>query len=381
VTQPRSHSVLIVIDSLQCGGAERHVVDLARRLCTGGHSITIACSVSGRFAVDVQAAGAEVLSLCPRLVKRRFSLGFARGIRHLLQANRFDLVHAHLYASSISAAAAAIGTGVPLVVTEQTEGLWRSSAQRAASAFAYRHADRVIGVSRAITQSLTADFGLPEWKVAYVPNGVDLSANGAADGAGLPDPVVGLVARLVPEKDVPSFLHCAQRVLARFPGATFPIAGDGPLRTSLIRLARELGIESAVSFLGVQDDMEHFFSRLDVLAVSSAAEGTPLAIVEAMGIGVPVVATAVGGIPDQIDHGVNGLLVPPGDPRALAEAVTSLLEDEVRARTLAAAARDRALSEFSIDATVTAIEDIYAATLADHVPAKRAGLAPANEMT
>jgi glycosyltransferase involved in cell wall biosynthesis len=253
-------------------------------------------------------------------------------------------------------------------VTEQTEAHWRSRTQRWASAAAYRRASGVIGVSQAITRRLVRDFGVPLEKVAYVPNGVRPPAQVWKVQMRSGRPVIGMVARLVPEKDVAGFLHSAQLLAATYPQARFKIAGDGPLRGRLIRLARKLGIERNVSFLGVLADIEQFLAGLDVLAVSSVAEGTPLAIIEAMGAGIPVVATAVGGIPDQIEHGVSGVLVAPGDPLALAEGVISLIESPRRARDLAELARTRAELRFRLDASVNTIEAVYAAALARRTP-------------
>jgi glycosyltransferase involved in cell wall biosynthesis len=352
-----------VIDSLACGGAERHVAELSVELCNRGHSVTVACSQGGHFAAEAERGGARVEILRRRLVKRRFSAIFAMGVRRLLNRTHFDLIHAHLYASATAAAAASLGRSIPLVVTEQTEAPWRNWAQRNASALVYRRASRVIGVSRAISEELAVDFGVPREKIAYIPNGVNLQAvhrSAHRNGRG---PVVGLIARLVPEKDVPSFLRCARRLIATYPEASFPIAGDGPLRDELVRLAKELGIEDRVDFLGVQEDMEGFLAQLDVLAVSSIAEGTPLSIAEAMQAGVPIVATAVGGIPDQIQDAVHGLLVAPGDPRALATGIADLLENPAKARSFAEAARDRAISSFSVEGVADRVEAQYAAAL------------------
>jgi glycosyltransferase involved in cell wall biosynthesis len=367
-----TRSYLLVIDSLTCGGAERHVAELSAELCNRGHSVTVACSQGGHFAAEAERGGARVEILRRRLVKRRFSAAFAMGIRRLLDREQFDLIHAHLYASSAAAAAASLGRSIPLVVTEQTQAPWRNSAQRKASALVYRRATRVIGVSRAITEELAVDFGVPREKVAYIPNGVNPQT---VDGSARPDrrgPVVGLIARLVPEKDVRSFLRCARQLIATYPEATFPIAGDGPLRDELAGFATELGIDDRVDFLGVQEDMEGFLSQLDVLAVSSVAEGTPLSIAEAMRAGVPIVATAVGGIPDQIEDGVHGLLVAPREPRALATGITDLLENPAKARKLAEAARDRAISNFSVEAVADRVEAQYAGALAGAaVPSRR----------
>jgi glycosyltransferase involved in cell wall biosynthesis len=359
VARPRGggRSYLFVIDSLQCGGAERHVIDVGRVLTARGHSVTVACSVGGHFQALGERTGMKVVPVCGDLAKRRFCATFSRRVRRLVREQEPDLVHGHLYSGGLAAAFATVGTGIPLVLTEQTEAPWRRRRHRVASSMAYRKAARIIGVSRAITTVIERDFGIPPEKLSCIPNGVTLQQGTTPRRGG--DPVIGLVARLTPEKDVPCFLNAAARIADRFPTAKFRIAGDGPLRRELERLAAELGLDKRVSFLGVLDDMGPFFESAHVLAVSSVAEGTPLSIVEAMGAAVPIVATAVGGIPEQITDGHNGYVVEPGNPAALAERIGSVLADPHAAARLGEAGRARALRDFSVEAMTDAIESVY----------------------
>jgi glycosyltransferase involved in cell wall biosynthesis len=355
---------LLVIDSLDCGGAERHAVDLAGALAARGHSVTLACSVAGHFASNAKRAGVRVVELCDEVVKRRFSARFARRVRDLVRAEGFDIVHGHLYAGGLAAAVATVGTGTPLLLTEQTEAPWRSRRQRLVSRLAYRRATQVIGVSSAITHALEHEFGVPTEKLRCIPNGVAMPENADRRDRFERPPVIGLVARLQPEKDVPTFLRCAAHLAARFPDATFQIAGDGPLRGELQDLARELGLGTRLRFLGTVDDMDAFFEEVDLLACSSVAEGTPLAIAEAMCARVPVVATAVGGIPDQIEDGRDGLLVEPGDADVLAARIEWLLERRVDGERMADAAYRRAAHEFSLEAMASKTEAVYHEALA-----------------
>ncbi len=348
---------LFVIDSLQCGGAERHVIDLGRVLTNRGHSVTVACSVGGHFQAVAERAGVKVVPLCGKLAKRRFGATFAWRVRRLALRENPDLVHGHLYSGGLAAAFATAGTRTPLVLTEQTEGPWRRHRQRLASSIAYRRAAKIIGVSRAITAAIERDFGISPEKLSCIPNGVVLQQGPTSRPGG--DPVIGLVARLTPEKDVPCFLNAAARLADRFPTAKFRVAGDGPLRPELERLAADLGLGERVSFLGVLDEMRPFFESVHVLAVSSVAEGTPLSIVEAMGAAVPIVATRAGGIPEQVTDGRNGYLVEPRDPAALAERIGSLLADPGAAPRLGEAGRARAHSEFRVEAMTDAIESVY----------------------
>jgi glycosyltransferase involved in cell wall biosynthesis len=353
---------LFVIDSLDCGGAERHVVDLGGALTARGHSVTVACSLGGHFSAAAEDAGISVKPLCGDLAKRRFSARFGRAVRRLVREMDPDLVHGHLYSGGLAAAFGTAGTRVPLVLTEQTEAPWRRARHRLASGLAYGRAAQIIGVSSAITAAIERDFGVPPHKVACVANGVRIGRERPSPRCG-GDPVVGLVARLTPEKDVHCFLEAAAALANRFPAATFRIAGDGPLRAELEAVAADLGLGGRVSFLGFLDDMRPFFEGIDVLAVSSVAEGTPLSIVEAMAAALPIVATAVGGIPEQITDGLNGYLVEPRDPGALADRIGQLLAQPHAAARLGQAGRGCALREFSVDAMTDKVEAVYETAL------------------
>ncbi|MER3411700.1 MAG: hypothetical protein C4305_04890 [Thermoleophilia bacterium] len=137
------------------------------------------------------------------------------------------------------------------------------------------------------------------------------------------------------------------------------MAGDGPERPSLERLARDLGLEKVVTFLGYRDDVAEVLAALDVVVSTSSFEGSPLALLEAMAAARPIVATAVGGVPDLIEHGVHGLLVSPGDSHEVSEAVASLLEQPEWGRRMGEAARERQCREFDIDVMVRRLEDLY----------------------
>jgi glycosyltransferase involved in cell wall biosynthesis len=364
--------LLIAVDGLAVGGAERHVVDLATALAGSGHRVTLACSDGGPLAADVPA-GVRLAVLGDGLVKRRFDERYAHGLRALAREERPDVVHAHLYASAAAAEAALRDDDTPLVVTEQTEAPWRCAAERAVSARSYARARRVIAVSGAIRRTLVGDFGLPAEKVAVIPNAV-VAGDGSSPATGLPRgrPLVGVVARLVPEKGIDGFLRAAASLAVRHPGAAFAIVGDGPLRAELEGQAAALGLDGRVRFLGARRDVRALLPALDVLAVPSRSEGTPLTIVEAMLAGTPVVATAVGGIPEQVDDGRTGLVVAPDDDDALIAALDRLLSDHRLARALAARAGVQARRRFGHAAMVRRIEDVYRAA----APPTR-GLSPA----
>ena len=360
--------MLLVVDSLEVGGAERHVVDLAVALSRREYEVTVACSVAGDLYKSLEEANVTVRSLLDQLVKRRVSAAYARALRRLAKDERFDLVHAHVYASAAAAAIATLGTDVPLVITEHTEAVWRDRGARLVTRWFCRRASRVIAVSDAVKRRLVKQDDIPPGKLALIPNAVPANPDSGSGTPPLRDelrdrPLVGVLARLQPEKGVATFLKAGAHVAKVVPQACFIVVGDGPLRTELEVLVRRLCIEQNVRFLGFRSDPRALIELLDVLVVPSLTEGAPLVVLEAMAAGVPIVASAVGGIPDQIRHEGEGLLVPPGDPEALGDAVLKLLRDPGLARRMGASGCRKSASVFSHATMVARTEEVYRAAL------------------
>ena len=361
-SQPRRlPRVLLVVDSLDVGGAERHVCALVEALAARGYIAAIACSTGGALA-GMLPASVAVHVLRDQLVKRRLSLPFAWALACLLRREAFDLVHAHMYASGLASALALLGSAVPLVLTEHSEAVWRGRRARWAGRWLYQRAAQVIAVSRWYCQrpAQRATVILNAIAAPHAPPGAPAAVvAGPATG-----PRVGVVARLQPEKGVEYFLESAALVAPHRRDVQFIVVGDGPLRQALPARARALGISAQMHFLGFRLDAPSLIGALDLLVVPSLSEGTPLVILEAMTAGVPVVATAVGGIPAQIRHEREGLLVPSGDPEALAQAILRVLQAPAWARQLGDAGRQRVAAEFSQARMLQQIEAVYDAALA-----------------
>jgi glycosyltransferase involved in cell wall biosynthesis len=363
--------ILHVSDSLQMGGAERVLIGLAAGLVDRGARVTVACSVGGPLEVEAQRAGVDVRVLGHSLVKRRFDAAFASALTRLILNEPPDLVHTHMYASSVAATLALQQTRIPLVVHEHSEAGWRDSEARSTAAEAYRRSAAVIAVSSAIRRRLVEVDGVPSAKIHVIHNALPrLPARATAVG-GLPrpdGPLVGVIARLQPEKGVAVFLRAAKRLAQNVSDAGFVVVGDGPQRGMLERLAADLGV--AVTFLGFRPDGPALIGELDLLVIPSLSEGTPLVLLEGAAAGVPVVATTVGGIPEQVSDGIEGLLVPPGDNRTLADACRRILADRAFGAHLAAGAADR-LRKADPEAAVKAVAGLYAHVLwAQPVPAE-----------
>jgi glycosyltransferase involved in cell wall biosynthesis len=355
--------VVLVVDSLTAGGgAERYVGDLAIALLRRGHGVTVACSVDGPLRPELEAAGVQVVPLARRLVKRRCSPRYAGALHRLLRSRRPDVVHAHIYASATAAALATLGTSVPLVLTEHTEAPWRGPIARLLSRWTYRRAAHIHGVSTAVSRMLVDGYGVDAGRAEYVPTAVT-----AARGPGEPVPdgcggyrLVGSVNRLAPEKGIDVLLQAVVRIAPRVPDVRFLVVGDGPQRAELEESAKRLGIADRVEFLGHRENARGLIARLQLLVIASRSDGAPLVVHEARHAGVPVVATRVGGLPDQIRDGDDGLLVDPGEPVQLARAILTVLDDPARAGRIAASGRAR-LEAWPHERLVDRVEATYRA--------------------
>jgi glycosyltransferase involved in cell wall biosynthesis len=315
---------------------------------------------------DVEAQGVRVLEL-----GRRSKLDLWRWwpLVSLLRRERVDVLHSHKFGSNVWAALVARVSRVPVFVAHEHtwsyEGQWlRRFLDRRLVA---RVADVVLTVSEADRRRMIEIEGVDPRKVSYLPSGVGRHAPpGRRDvreelGLAADTLLVGTVCGLRPQKALDVLVRAAARLTQDVPGVRVLILGEGPMRRELEELIGELGLGEVVSLLGAwpHDDVQDFVEALDVAVSSSHFEGMPLAVMEFMAAGKPTVATAVGGVPDLIEDGVHGLLVPPGRPDALAQAVASLLLDPERRRTLGEAALERQRSEFDFTRMVRALEDRY----------------------
>jgi glycosyltransferase involved in cell wall biosynthesis len=206
-------------------------------------------------------------------------------------------------------------------------------------------------------------------KISVIPLGFDLEPflnshtqrGGFRREMGLSDEtkLVGIVGRIFPIKNHALFLESAARIFAREPAARFVIVGNGVLRPTLEKQARELGITDCVLFTGWRHDLPRIYADLDVLVVSSDNEGTPVSAIEAMASGCPVVATRVGGLPDLIEDHKTSRLVPPRDPEALARAVVDLLHSPETLRELGQNAMEAVRKRFTVKRLISDMEHLY----------------------
>jgi glycosyltransferase involved in cell wall biosynthesis len=229
-----------------------------------------------------------------------------------------------------------------------------------------RLARYVAVVSQDMARRVAAQ-GVPATRIRVVPNaclGTGSDQNRVAAVSRTRAPCVGVAGRLSPEKGVDLALKAHQRLCQDLPRARLLVAGDGPERGALARLANQLGLDGSVTWLGHCHDMRAFYEAIDVLLVPSRSEGMPNVVLEAMTCGVPIVGTRVGGIPELLEHGRTGFLAPPEDHQGLAERLAFLFAHVDVRQKVAVRARERVAARFSLEARVASLAALYEEALA-----------------
>ncbi|HVL87327.1 MAG TPA: glycosyltransferase family 4 protein [Candidatus Thermoplasmatota archaeon] len=354
------------------GGAETHAHAVASGLAARGHEVEV-WTTDLRSERPLQRLPAADEPTAPFRV-RRFRAHALPGEAHyvwwdgllrelLARVRGFDVVHAHSYGyyHSVAAALAAPARGVPFVLTPHYHPPWsvmggarrrrlRGLFDQAVGPWHVSRADRVIHVSRAEREAM-APLGLAPGRSVVIPNGIDVAALRRADDGGArfrervglrgKEPLIVFAGRLAQNKRVEDLLAGA----AKLPDARVALVGpDAGARAFLSARARELLVSDRVLFAG-ELPYEVYVSALsaaDVFVLPSEYEAFGIVLLEAMAVGTPVVATRVGGVPEVVVDGRDGLLVPPGEPSALAEAIARLLSDRPRAEAMARAGRAKA---------------------------------------
>jgi glycosyltransferase involved in cell wall biosynthesis/acetyltransferase-like isoleucine patch superfamily enzyme len=351
--------VCFLIDELTTAGTETQLLALIRHL-DRRRVEPFLCLLRGEgvSSRSLEPDDCPVLRLGVRSFRRPAALRAAWRLARFLRRRRIDVLQAYFPESTYFGVPVGWLAGVPRILrTRNNLGYWMTPWHRRLGRLCDRLADGLVANCGACRDAVVADEGLAPERVVVLENGVDL--------ARFPSPTlpltrrVGVTANLRPVKGLEVFVRAAAAVGASHPDISFAVAGEGPQRRDLERLAGELGLGGRLTLAGSVADVPAFLGRLGVAVLPSLSEGMSNALLEYMAAGRPVVATAVGGSVHLIEDGVHGLLVPPGDPGALAGAVRRLLDDPALAARLGAAARRRVEERYSRPAMVRRFEDFY----------------------
>ena len=368
MTTPRPRFIVFVVDDLNLGGAQRQLVELVIALPRDRYEAHV-ISLSGTKCACVEALRAGGIAFTCIAQSGKWSWSAFLRLYGALRRLRPALVHTGLFTADLYGRLAARLAGVPIVVsTVHSVDLDKPSRYVIVDRLLRRLTDRFITTAGAVRTVLGEREGVPAQRTTVIYNGVNLrefspaSSNGHLReelGWSGGEPLIGIVGRLAPVKDHETFLYAAALVRQAVPRARFVIVGDGPLRIALHHLVDRLDLGGHVRLTGSRAEVASVYDALDLLVVSSRYEGCCRVILEAMAMGKPVIATAVGGNPELVLAGQTGLLVPPEDPRHLADAILELLDYPERARAMGRAARHRAEQRFSLERMVEETDRVY----------------------
>lgn len=349
-----------VVENLNRGGLERMVIELVKLQQRQGHHCQVLCLFeSGSLAHELKDVGV-VVSACGK--RSGLDIRALATLRRRLRSHATEVLHTHNAVAHYQAVLASWGLGIRRVInTRHGMGANQRSGRRE---WLYRRAlartDVVVTVCEAARQDAVRRGILPLSKVRVIPNGIPVAAFQTASrdrherlrhmlGLSAETRLIGTVGRLNWAKDQAGLIRAFGMVCNQLPNSVLVLIGDGELRAELEQRAIEQGLVGQIRFLGDRSDVHELLSGLDLFALSSLSEGYSMALLEACATALPIVATAVGGNGEIVRDGITGCLVPPSEPRALADAMVALLGDPPHAEALGAAARDWVATEGSLE--------------------------------
>lgn len=372
--------VLQVIDQLGTGGAETLQYTMAaaidrERFDWHVCALRPSSQESAPLAGDLRALGVPVTVFRQR---NAYDVATLLKLARYIRSHRIDLIHTHLAGADVAGRITGFITRRPVVSTiHMLKGDFPEAPRRRqwlVQWTARLMCARLVVVARNLRDEVAEWFGVPLRKVVVIPNGVDTGKFRKSPGfnresmrralTGGDYPIITNVGRLFPQKAQHHLIEAATAILETLPTARFVLAGDGPLRAGLEALAQARGLGDHVLFLGFRDDVSDILAASDLFVLTSEQEGLPLAVLEALSLGCPVVSTAVGGVPEVVREGITGRLIPPGDTKALTEAILAAFADKEESRRMAANGQRLVKEEYNMHAWARKWEKLYRHVLA-----------------
>lgn len=368
----RAIDVAHLIGSLSVGGAERNLFYLAPYMAKSRFRYAILCLMRrGEFASEVEKMGITVVEFGYR---RRNTVTTTLRLARFLRKNKVKILHTHLFLPGLIGRIAAWLAGTPVIIThEEGRTLWKKWYHKLFERVAIFKTDLRLAVSQDIAELRIKEEGTPPAKIRILPSGgvepkifdvPESVSAGKRSQLGLANQiVVGTIGRLVEAKGLDLLLEAASILKRLDSRVKFVIVGDGPLEEDLRRQIKAKNLDGIVHLLGKRTDIPEILSVIDVYVITSRTEGTPVSLIEAMMAAKPVAATAVGGIPEIISDGVDGILVTPEDAQEIANAILRLIKDADLRRRLGDQARKKAIERYSTKTVIEQTEAIYAELL------------------
>ncbi len=358
------------------GGMKDHVSSLFKFINSKKFSLKLACPPDGSLISELKLPHIKIF---PVDIRGEFAplvdWKTVGELTRIIQHNRIHIVHAHGIKAGTLGRIAARRAGAPAFIAtvhnfincEKTPS-WKKALYIKLERELWRGTDGLVAVSNALAEQLKKYYGSTGSRLVTIYNGIDLerfkcivdcAEKRRELGLRTTDPVVGVVARLVPEKGVSALLKAAPQILEKFPRVQFLIVGEGPLRKELEAESVKLGLKDKTVFAGFRHDVPKFLPLVNVLVVPSFSEGLSIVTLEGMAARRPIVAFETGGIPELLVHGETGLLVPKGDYYRLGRAVINILEHPMLAEHLGCNARNVVEENFQVEGMVRKTEKLY----------------------
>ncbi len=363
--------VLQLTSSLGFYGAEQMIMTLITALDSESFDVRLAALEKKRVSSNAivstaRAAGFDAVTLPCR---GWLDWGAIQELKSLVEEQRIEILHCHEPKSRLYGAVVSRMTGVPMVATHHnwTGQNLRTRLVELIDAAVLHSCQRVVAVSGSVAESMRRVL-ISSSRIEVIPNGIDLSVfkdsqqnSELRASLGIPPgvPVIGAVGRLDIQKAHERLIEAARKLTDAGQDAIYLIVGEGVERPRLESLVRNLGLSDRVLLPGYRSDIKPFLAIMDLFVLPSRREGTPMALLEAMAMRKPVVATAVGGVPDVLTDGIDGIMLPESGVGGLSDALLRLLRDPALARQMARSGRRRVENEFSSRRMASRYEDIY----------------------
>jgi glycosyltransferase involved in cell wall biosynthesis len=368
-------NVLHIYQNSKIGGIQQQILSDVRGYDREKFNPTVCCfGPKMELGKEIEKAGIDFVAL-NRQRYNKFSIGIIVDLYRLMKERNIHVLRTHKYRANFYGRIAGKLAGVPVIIASE-HNIYRDEKEkrfirRATNKILAMVTDKMVTVSDAIRKDILRYDGISATKVMVLYNGVDterfkagvnFSDTRKQFSISKDDVVIGFVGRLVINKGLNYLIEAAALLKNSF-NVKLLIVGDGSLMEELKQMAKDKGLEESVMFTGLRRDITDILSSIDIFVLSSIKEGFPNSLLEAMAMGKPVVATAVGGIPEVISHGTNGLLVQPADKEGLAAAIKTVIDNPLMAKNMGIAARDFIENNYSIKATAGRWEALYKSLL------------------
>ena len=363
-------------------GVQKSMLDILSRLDPNKYDITFLCQTEGDLTQALKQKNIRFITLpeLKREINPFYDFQAFLKLYKLLKYGKYDLVHTHSSKPGIIGRLAAKAAGIKCIV-HTVQGFAFHEHSSNVQIFLVRLLEKLAGMAShkvIFVNSKDRDIAskmklVPNHKMVTIHNGVDLnqfnSANGVKNGNGIKKngAMVGMVARLWEQKAPQDYIAAIPKVVDKIPDAKFLVIGDGPLETELKKMSANLGIEENVQFLGWRQDIKDLLKIIDVVVLPSLWEGLPVAILEAMALSKPVVATNIKGNNELVVHGETGYLVEPGNPEEISSYVLKLLNDQPLAKKMGRLGYSRVKAKFALNKIVEQTSSLYEKLLSSNI--------------